>query len=285
MLRVADLHGERLIDGWLELLFALHVLDCNELLTIFLWPALPASRPAAAAASGRPPLPDSAAQKILMPTMQQLQQMGMPMLMSQHAGGLALAAGGGGGGSGPTQVTSLPMALAANQALAAASAAAARNTAAGMMQQHTVGAGTGAALQMPALQFTMADFQPAFAAAAASVAPEAGPDQQASPAEQLLEEAAVGGLPGGSGLQEPQQQDPAAVAEAAALADAAPVESHAAAAAPLASGQQQQHQQHQEQQEQQPQPLAAEGIALPSAPAQAMGLLPLLPSGQIAAHG
>jgi hypothetical protein len=28
MLRVADLHGERLIDGWLELLFALHVLDC-----------------------------------------------------------------------------------------------------------------------------------------------------------------------------------------------------------------------------------------------------------------
>ena len=120
------------------------------------------------------------------------------------------------------QVTSLPMALAANQALAAASAAAARNTAAGMMQQHTVGAGTSAALQMPALQFTMADFQPAFAAAAAAaaVAPEAGPDQQASSVEQLPEEAAVGGLPDASGLQE-LEQDQAAVAAATGGGNAA----------------------------------------------------------------
>ena len=254
------------------------MLDCSESLIGVLTPPLPASHPAAAAASGRPPLPDNAVQKMVMPTMQQLQQMGMPMLVTQHAGGLALAAGGG---SGPMQVTSLPMALAANQALAAASAAAARNTAAGMIQQHTVGAGAGAAMQMPELQFTMSEFHPAFAAAAAAAAAaaEAGPVQQDSHPVQLPGEAVAGGLPGSSGLQEPEQ-DQALVVEAAA--EAAPVESDAVAAAPLASGQQEQQQE--PQQEQQEQQAPAEGIALPSAPAQ-MGLLPHLPSGQIAAHG
>lgn len=167
------------------------------------------------AASGRPPLPDSNAAKAAMASIQhlQLQQMassaGLPVLMGQP-GNLALAPG-----STAMQVTGLPFALAANQALAAASAAAARNAAVqGFAQQQpgtmlppmpAVGQMGGQQFALPPLPLPSIDAAaalqetqqvPATAALADAAAPAGAQEQEApAPPAAAQQAASDGALP------------------------------------------------------------------------------------------